>query len=298
MSEEKRCGMIALIGEANVGKSTLINQLVGAKVSIVSPKAQTTRFRIRGVYNEGAAQLVLVDTPGIFDAKKTFDKAMVQAARHGISDADAILLIIDAQKGFTEGTRQIVAMLKKQQRQNVYLALNKIDRVAKPALLGLAQEAAAQNFFQAVFMISAKTGNGVDALKTTLAGVMPVSSWLYTEDQYTDLPAKLIAAEITREKLFYALKQELPYALTVETEQWKQEKGKTLHLSQAIIVEREGQKKIVIGNGGETLKTVGTKARKEMEYIFDCKVMLTLFVKVARDWKEKPGKYQALGLES
>ncbi len=281
-----RCGHIAIIGAPNAGKSTLINRLTGSRIAIVSPKVQTTRVRLRGVCVEGEAQLVFIDTPGIFDAKRKFEQGMVKEAWAGASDADVVLLLIDASKGLDADTIAIAESLKKRKNLRACLALNKIDEVKKPFLLKLAEACTQLGAFEQVFMISAKEGDGVDDIRRYLAKASPEGPWHYPEDYLTDLPMRELAAEITREKLFLILRQELPYSLKVETEKWD-EKGKGLTISQAITVEREGQKKIVIGEKGATLKKIGMSARKELERMLERKLRLELFVRVDENWKER-----------
>lgn len=291
-----RCGVIAIVGEPNAGKSTLINRFVGGKVSIVSPKVQTTRFNVRGVMVAGGSQLIFVDTPGIFDAGKKFEKAMVQAAWSGIGDADAVLVLVDARNGLRETTRQLIEGVKATGRKPVFLALNKVDLVEKSALFDLASDCHAYGVFERIFMISASKGDGVDDVAKHLAGVVPKGPFLYPEDQMSDISLRLLAAEVTREKLFLRLDQELPYSVNVETEKW--EEGDTLvRIAQAITVQREGQKKIVIGEKGAMLKAVGTSARMELARMLGRKVHLELFVKVRAGWKDDRESYTALGLE-
>jgi GTPase len=293
---EQRCGVVAIVGEPNAGKSTLINRLVGGKVSIVTPKVQTTRFNIRGVCAYENAQLIFVDTPGIFEAAKSFEKAMVQAAWSGIGDADATLLLIDATAGLRDNTRQIIETLKKQKRKAVFLAINKIDRVKKPVLFELAKACDEYGLFERIFMISALKGDGVEDIKKHLAASMQEGPWLYPEDQMSDIPLRMLAAEVTREKIFLKLEQELPYAIFVETEKWEETEG-MVKIMQAILVQREGQKKIVIGNKGEMIKHIGISARRELEKLIGKQVHLELFVKVKPGWKEDRESYRLLGLE-
>jgi GTP-binding protein Era len=288
-----RCGIAAVIGEPNAGKSTLVNALTGSKISIVTPKAQTTRFNVRGIFAHDGAQIVLTDTPGIFEAPKAFEQAMVRAAWSGARDADGALLIVDATKGVGEAAERIAARLQQSKKPSA-AALNKIDRVKKPQLLALATQLADYGF-ERVFMISALKGDGLDEIKAWLAGQMPEGPWLYPADQMSDVPLRLLAAEITREKLFMKLEQELPYAAFVETEHWEEEGGR-LKISQVIYVERETQKKIVIGKGGEMLKAIGTAARRELETLMGKKLHLALFVKV-KPWRDRPEHFRDLGLE-
>lgn len=290
------CGIVAIVGEPNAGKSTLINRLVGGKVSIVTPKAQTTRFNIRGVCVAEEAQLIFVDTPGIFDAGKQFEKAMVKAAWAGIGEADAVLMVIDAAKGLRDSTKQLIEHVKSNTKKPVVLALNKIDRISKATLIELAATCDALGVFQKIFMISALKGDGVNDVTALLGSKMPAGPWLYPEEQMSDISLRLLAAEITREKLFLMLDQELPYAIFVETEHWEEE-GEQVKISQLIYVQRENQKKIVIGDKGAMLKRVGTSARKELINVLGKRVHLSLFVKVKENWKEDQESYSLLGLE-
>ncbi len=295
-TETTTCGYVAIVGAPNAGKSTLLNALVGAKISIVSSKVQTTRARIIGIGLDGQAQVVFVDTPGIFVPKRRLDRAMVQAAWTGVDDADVILLVVDASRGYDDETRAILQRLKGR-KQPVVLALNKVDKLAREKLLGMAQALNNDHDFAATFMISASKGDGVADLKHDLAKRMPEGPWLYPEDQLADVPMRFLAAEITREKLFNALRQELPYSATVETEDWKDQKGGAAKINQVIFVERETQKKIVIGEGGAMLKRIGAAARLEMEEQFERRVHLFLFVKVRGDWGDDPERYEAMGLD-
>jgi GTP-binding protein Era len=290
------CGYVAIVGAPNAGKSTLLNALVGAKISIVSSKVQTTRARITGIGMEGQTQLIFLDTPGIFAPKRRLDRAMVQAAWGGVDDADVILLVVDAVRGYDDETREILKRLK-EQKTPVVLALNKVDKLLREKLLGLTQAMNNDFPFAATFMISAEKGDGVGDLRRDLARRMPEGPWLYPEDQLADVPMRFLAAEITREKLFNALRQELPYAATVETEDWKDQKDGAAKINQVIFVERETQKKIVIGEGGAMLKRIGANARREMEEQFERRVHLFLFVKVRGDWGDDPERYEAMGLD-
>lgn len=292
----QRCGYVAIVGAPNAGKSTLMNQFVGAKVSIVSPKVQTTRARVIGIAIEDGAQIIFVDTPGIFAPKRRLDRAMVAAAWSGVDDADVVLFMLDAQHGFDDEARAVVEALKGR-RKPVLLALNKVDAVPREKLLGLAKTLNEAHDFAATFMISALKGDGVDDVKRDLAKRVPQGPWLFPEDQLADMPMRLLAAEITREQVFNTLHQELPYAVTVETETWKDQKDGAARLDQTIYVEREGQKKIVIGEGGRMLKRIGAAARAEMERQFERRVHLFLFVKVRADWGNDPERYQAMGLD-
>lgn len=298
MADAKRAGFIALIGEPNAGKSTLLNRMVGAKVSIVTHKVQTTRARIRGVALEGASQLVFVDTPGLFKPRRRLDRAMVAAAWSGASDADIVVLLVEAHRGITDGVRAILnGLAERADRAPVALALNKIDRVKSDALLGLTQELNELFEFTETFMISAEKGHGVDTLRHWLAGVVPEGPWLYPEDQIADLPMRMIAAEMTREKLTLRLHQELPYQLTVETESWEEKKDGSVRVGQLIYVIRDGHKGIVLGNKGETIKAVSKAAREEMAEFLGHPVHLFLQVKVRPGWLEESERYTEMGLD-
>ncbi|UWR26870.1 GTPase Era [Sulfitobacter sp. S223] len=293
-----RAGFVALIGEPNAGKSTLLNRMVGAKVSIVTHKVQTTRARIRGVAMQGDSQIVFVDTPGLFQPRRRLDRAMVAAAWGGASDADLVVLLVEAQRGVTEGVERILARLNEiGENARVALAINKIDRVEAPVLLGLSQKLNEAYPFVETFMISAEKGHGVEALRTWLAGEVPEGPWLYPEDQIADLPMRMIAAEMTREKLTLRLHQELPYQLTVETENWEERKDGSARIDQLIYVMRDGHKGIVLGNKGETIKAVSKAAREEMEEFLGRKVHLFLQVKVRPNWLEEAERYSEMGLE-
>ncbi|MBV9261940.1 MAG: GTPase Era [Pseudolabrys sp.] len=291
-----RCGFVALIGAPNAGKSTLLNVLVGSKVTIVSRKVQTTRALIRGIAVDGSSQLVFVDTPGIFSPKRRLDRAMVITAWAGAHDADFVAVLVDAGKGVDEEVESILDRLG-EVRQPKLLILNKIDTVAKPQLLNLATAASNKATFEKIFMISALTGDGVMDLKRWLAQHVPEGPWLYPADQMSDAPMRQLAAEITREKLFDRLHQELPYHSTVETEQWKDLRGGAVRIEQTIYVERESQRKIVLGKGGQTIKAIGEAARKDIAAVVEAPVHLFLFVKVREGWGEDPERYRAMGLE-
>ncbi|PVA10916.1 GTPase Era [Pelagivirga sediminicola] len=294
----KRAGFIALIGEPNAGKSTLLNRMVGAKVSIVTHKVQTTRARIRGVAIEGDAQLVFVDTPGLFKPRRRLDRAMVAAAWGGAADADVVVLLIEAHRGVTEGVKRILENLAEVTKgRKVALAINKIDRVQSPALLALTKEMNDRFAFAETFMISAEKGHGVDALREWLAGQMPEGPWLYPEDQIADLPMRNIAAEITREKLTLRLHQELPYQLTVETENWEERDDGSARIDQLIYVMRDGHKGIVLGRKGETIKQVGAAARAELEEFLGRRVHLFLQIKVRPNWLDDAERYSEMGLD-
>ncbi|MCH8002797.1 MAG: GTPase Era [Proteobacteria bacterium] len=292
-----RCGFVALLGAPNSGKSTLLNRLVGAKISIVTHKVQTTRSRIRAIAISGASQIVFVDTPGIFTPKRRLERAMVAAAWSGAQDADEVVLLYDAaRRAVDPDTRLIVDGLRKRGR-TAMLALNKIDLIDRGKLLELAARFEAEGVFSRVFMISALNGDGVDDLRRHLAGRMPEGPWHYPEDQLTDLPERLLAAEVTREKLFLNLHQELPYALTVETEGWQDFEDGSARIEQVITVARAGHKGICLGKGGRTIKAVREAAQRDLEEMLGRKVHLFLFVKVRENWLEDPARYRALGLE-
>ena len=296
MTEATRCGFVALIGAPNAGKSTLLNTLVGAKVAIVSRKVQTTRSLVRGIAIEGETQIIFVDTPGIFAPKRRLDRAMVTSAWGGAGDADIVALLIDANRGIDDDTSTILDRLKDAPRRKI-LVLNKIDLIPRDKLLGLAQEANGRGDFAETFMISATTGDGVDKLREKLAEMMRPSPWLYPEDQVSDAPLRSLAAEITREKVFERLHDELPYEATVETDQWKTMPDGSARIEQTIFVARDGQKKIVIGEGGKMIKSIGQAARKDIAEAADQKVHLFLFVKVRSNWADDPERYREMGLE-
>jgi GTP-binding protein Era len=298
-TETTRAGFVALIGEPNAGKSTLLNKMVGAKVSIVTHKVQTTRTRIRGICMEGPAQIVFVDTPGLFRPRRRLDRAMVAAAWGGAADADVIVLLIEANRGLTEGVKAIIEGLRDRlpQGQRIALAINKIDKVKAESLLRLAQEMNDAFGFTETFMISAERGHGVDKLRRWLAAEMPEGEWFYPEDQLADLPLRMIAAEMTREKLTLRLHEELPYQLTVETEKWEDKPDGTTRIDQVVYVARDGHKGIVLGNGGETIKQIGTAARAEIAAFVGHTVHLFLQVKVRPNWLEEPERYAEMGLE-
>jgi GTP-binding protein Era len=299
MTAQTRCGFVALIGEPNAGKSTLLNRMVGAKVSIVTHKVQTTRTRIRGVAIEGDAQLVFVDTPGLFRPRRRLDRAMVAAAWGGAADADVVVLLIEAHRGRTEGVDAILEALDTNLAPGkpVALAINKIDRVKAESLLKLSAEMNAARDFAATFMISAEKGYGVDDLRRWLAEKVPAGPWLYPEDQIADVPLRQIAAEITREKLTLRLHQELPYELTVETEKWEDRKDGSVRIDQIVYVGREGHKGIALGPKGETIKAVGQAARAELKEFLGREVHLFLTVKVRPGWQDEAERYGEMGLE-
>ena len=294
-----RAGFVALIGEPNAGKSTLTNAMVGAKVSIVTHKVQTTRARIRGVAIEGDAQLVFVDTPGLFRPRRRLDRAMVAAAWGGAADADIVVLLIEAHRGITEGVKKILGALSERtvDGQKVALAINKIDRVKSEALLALTQQMNEAFPFAKTFMISAEKGHGIEALRHWLAESLPEGPWLYPEDQIADLPMRMIAAEITREKLTLRLHQELPYQLTVETENWEERKDGSAKVEQVIYVMRDGHKGIVLGNKGETIKAISKAAREELIEFMGRPIHLFLQVKVRPNWLEERDRYSEMGLD-
>jgi GTP-binding protein Era len=293
----KRCGFVAVLGAPNAGKSTLTNALVGSKVSIVTPKVQTTRARITAIAMHGQAQIVFVDTPGIFNkTKQRLEKAMVAAAWSGAQDADLRVLLVDAERGIDGNTRGIIEGMKKAGMKAI-LVLNKIDLVARESLLAMADKLDQEGIFTEVFMLSALQGDGVADLLAAVAGQIPEGPWHYPEDQLGDIPERLLAAEITREKLFLQLHQELPYAATVETESWKEVKGGALRIEQVIYVRRGTQKAIVLGKGGQQIKQIGAEARAEMMEIFGVTVHLFLFVKVRDKWQDDPERYREMGLD-
>jgi GTP-binding protein Era len=293
---EHRCGFVALIGAPNVGKSTLTNALVGTKVSIVTPKVQTTRATMRGIAMEGSAQLIFVDTPGIFSPRRRLDRAMVGTAWGSAQEADIVALLIDGRKGVAEDDEAILEALGEVRPKKV-LVLNKVDLVDKPALLTLTQTLNERARFAATFMISALSGNGVTDLKHWFAAHVPVGPWLYPEDQISDAPLRQLAAEITREKLYLRLHQELPYQSTVETEVWKELKDGSVRIEQTIYVERESQRKIVLGKGGQAIKAIGAAARADIAAAAEQPVHLFLFVKVREGWGDDPERYREMGLE-
>ena len=294
-----RAGFVALIGEPNAGKSTLTNRMVGAKVSIVTHKVQTTRTRIRGVAIDGDAQIVLVDTPGLFQPRRRLDRAMVAAAWGGASDADIIVLLVEAHRGITDGVERILDGLKDQMPRDatVALAINKIDRVKAESLLALTKELNERYKFAQTFMVSAEKGHGVADMMGWLGDNLPEGPWLYPEDQIADLPLRMIAAEMTREKLTLRLHQELPYQLTVETENWEERKDGSARIDQMIYVTRDGHKGIVLGKGGETIKAVSQAARAEIEEFLGRKIHLFLQVKVRENWLEEAERYSEMGLD-
>jgi GTP-binding protein Era len=291
-----RCGFIALIGAPNAGKSTLVNALVGTKVSIVSHKVQTTRASLRGIAIEGGSQLVFIDTPGIFAPRRRLDRAMVTAAWGVAHDADLVGVLIDARRGLDEDVGAMLDRLA-DVRQGKFLILNKVDLVEKPSLLALAQAANRRAGFETTFMISALRRDGVEDMRRWLAAQVPAGPWHYPEDQVSDAPLRQLAAEITREKLYLRLHQELPYHSTVETTAWKELDNGSVRIEQTIYVERESQRKIVLGKGGQTIKAIGSEARREIAEAIEAPVHLMLFVKVREDWGDDPERYREIGLE-
>ncbi|RUU53444.1 GTPase Era [Mesorhizobium sp. M2C.T.Ca.TU.009.01.2.1] len=291
-----RSGFVALIGAPNAGKSTLVNQLVGAKVSIVTHKVQTTRAIVRGIATHDNAQIVFVDTPGIFKPKRRLDTAMVTTAWGGAKDADVVVLLIDAERGIKGDADAILDRLK-DVRQPMLLVLNKVDRVKPETLLALAATANERVPFKRTFMVSALTGSGCKDLLDYLAETLPAGPWYYPEDQISDLPMRQLAAEITREKLYLRLHQELPYSSHIETEKWEEKKDGSVRIEQVIYVERDSQKKIVLGHKGETIRSIGQAARTEIAEILEQKVHLFLFVKVRENWGDDPERYREMGLE-
>jgi len=290
------CGFVALIGAPNVGKSTLVNALVGSKVTIVSRKVQTTRALIRGIVIEDNAQIILVDTPGIFSPKRRLDRAMVSTAWSGAHDADLVCVLLDAKAGIDEEAEAILNKLASVQHPKI-LVLNKIDLIPREKLLALAQAANDRMKFEHTFMISALSGDGVDDLRKTLAKMVPPGPFHYPEDQMSDAPLRHLAAEITREKIYRQLHQELPYQSTVETDSWTERNDKSVRIEQTIFVERESQRKIVLGKGGATIKSIGAESRKEIAEIVGQPVHLFLFVKVRENWGDDPDRYREMGLE-
>jgi GTP-binding protein Era len=294
---QQRCGFIAVIGAPNAGKSTLVNALVGANVSIVSHKVQTTRVPVRGIANEGDSQLVFIDTPGVFAPKKRLETAMVEAAWGGARDADIVVLVVDAARGLDDEVAGIVAKLEGVKLPRL-LALNKIDKLGnREKLLELAADLNQKLPFDGVFMISATDGDGVEDLKRALAARMPPGPWHYPADDLTDAPLRLLAAEITREKIFHRLHDEVPYASTVETTQWTERRDGSVRIEQTIFVARDGQKAIMLGKGGQTIKQVSMDSRRELTAILERPVHLFLFVKVRSNWQDDPERYREMGLE-
>jgi GTPase len=295
-ARDTRCGFIALVGAPNVGKSTLLNELVGAKVSIVTPKVQTTRSQVRGIAIHGNSQIVFIDTPGIFAPKRRLDRAMVKAAWSGAGDADLIAVLVDAKKGLDDEARAIIDKLSEAAGKKV-LVINKVDLVPRDTLLAMAAEADKLSRFERIFMIAAAKGDGVADVLEYFANAVPPGPFHYPADEITDVPMRLMAAEITREKVYLRLHEELPYQSTVETDSWKDLKDGSVRIEQTIFVERESQRKIVLGEGGRMIKSISMDARKEIAAALEKKVHLFLHVKVREDWENDPARYQAAGLE-
>jgi GTP-binding protein Era len=291
-----KAGFVALIGAPNAGKSTLLNSLVGSKVSIVSRKVQTTRALVRGIAIEGKAQIVFVDTPGIFKPKRRLDRAMVTSAWGGAADADVVALLLDVRKGIDEEAEAILGKLPELKRPRI-LILNKIDLIERSRLLELAATLNKRVPFAHTFMISALKGDGLEALRRQLAEMMPEGHWLYPEDQISDAPLRMLAAEITREKIYERLHEELPYQSTVETDQWQPRPDGSIRIEQTVFVERDSQRKIVLGKGGQTIKAIGQAARREIAEVAEAPVHLFLFVKVRENWSDDPERYREMGLE-
>jgi len=291
-----RCGFVAVVGEPNAGKSTLLNRMTGAKLSIVTPKAQTTRFRVLGILMHGESQVLLVDTPGIFAPKRRLDRAMVAAAWTGVRDADVTLLLVDAKAGLTEGVRSIIASLVEQKRR-CWLVLNKIDLAGAPSLLPLTAALTALAPFEQTFMVSAVSGDGVGALADALAAAMPTGPHLYPDDDLTDLPERLLAAEIVREQIFLQTHEEVPYATTVETETWQERPDGSVRIDATVYVTRPGHKGILIGERGQRIKAIGARARDVLGGLLERRVHLFLNVKQRAGWDEETARLRALGLE-
>jgi len=292
----QRCGFAAIIGAPNVGKSTLVNAMVGSKVTIVSPKVQTTRAIIRGIAVEGKTQLIFVDTPGIFAPRRRLDRAMVAVAWSGAHDADIVALTVDAKRGLDDETMAIAAKLADIEAIKI-LIVNKVDLVAKPTLLGLVRAANDRIKFTATYMVSAQSGDGVAEVKRWLVAHVPSGPWHYPQDQISDAPMRALAAEITREKIYLRLHQELPYRSTVETDVWKELRDGSVRIEQTIFVERESQRKIALGKGGQAIRSIGAEARKEIATLIEKPVHLFLFVKVRERWADDPARYREMGLE-
>ncbi len=295
-NENSRCGFVAVIGPPNAGKSTLANQLTGQKVAIVTHKAQTTRMRLRAIFQEATSQIIVVDTPGVFKPNQRLDKSMVREAWAGANDADAVIVLLDASQKFGEDGELVFAGAQKFTKP-VFLVLNKIDRVERSRLLEIVDRLSKVMEFKEVFLISALNGDGTQRLKQVLAETVPQGPFLYPADQAADIPSQLLAAEVTREKLFMRLHQELPYTLTVETEKWERKRDGSVRIEQTIFVRRDGQKAIVLGKNGKAIREVGEASRRDIEEMFGHRVHLFLFVKVRANWMEDPARYRALGLE-
>ncbi|MCB9949026.1 MAG: GTPase Era [Rhodospirillaceae bacterium] len=293
----RRCGYVAVIGAPNAGKSTLVNAIVGTKVAIVTPKVQTTRSRVLGITVLGDSQVICIDTPGIFQPKRRLERAMVAAAWQGAGDADVVLVLVDAARPTIDPDAMGIVERLKDAGRDAILALNKVDVARRTGLLAMSARLNGEGIFTDTFMISALTGDGLADLKACLAGRVPAGPWLYPEDDLTDLPMRLMAAEVTREKLFLHLHQELPYALTVETETWEPFEDGSLRLGQVIHIQRDNQKAIVLGKGGRMIKRIGSEARAELEDLLDCRVHLKLFVRVREGWIDDPDQYRPWGLD-
>lgn len=292
----RRCGFVALVGAPNTGKSTLVNRMVGAKVSIVSPKVQTTRSKVLGIFTHLQTQVILVDTPGVFSPNRRLDRAMVSAAWSGAAGAAEIVVLVDSAKGYDNDTRRIIEQLELWNRPAI-LALNKVDLVDKPILLKLAADFSRHHVLGDTFMISGRRGDGVEKLTSTLAERLPKGPWLFPEDQLSDMPNRLLAAEITREKIYLQLRNELPYASAVHTESWVEKDDGSVRIDQVIFVQRVSQKAIVVGKEGRRIKLIGERARRELETLLERRVHLFLFVKVRENWGDDPDRYRDLGLE-
>ena len=293
---DPRCMFVALVGQPNVGKSTLLNRIVGLKISIVTPKVQTTRTRVIGILVRDEVQIIFVDTPGIFEPKQRLQRAMVDAAWSSARDADCVVLLIDVNAALNEHTYPLIATLRKR-KFSVIAAINKIDLKKPPHLLRLTADLDKESLFTDIFMISALTGDGVEDLVKKLAEIAPIGPWLYPKDQVSDIPLRLLAAEITREKLFLQLQNELPYSAAIETEQWTERKDGAVRIDQTIYVQRKSQKMIVVGKNGARIKSIGSAARSELETVLERRVHLFLHVKVRHDWPERPEHYRTIGLD-
>ena len=293
---DSRCMFVALVGQPNVGKSTLLNRVVGSKISIVTPKVQTTRTRVVGILVRNEVQIIFVDTPGIFEPKQRLQRAMVDAAWSSARDADCVVLLIDVNAALNDHTYPLIATMRKR-KFSVIAALNKIDLTKPSHLLRLTADLDKESLFTDIFMISALTGDGVEDLVKKLAEIAPIGPWLYPKDQVADIPIRLLAAEITREKLFLQLQNELPYSAAIETEQWTERKDGAVRIDQTIYVQRKSQKMIVVGKNGARIKSIGSAARSELETVLERRVHLFLHVKVRHDWSERPEHYRTIGLD-
>lgn len=295
MENNQKCGFIALMGAPNVGKSTLVNNLVGSKISIVTPKVQTTRASIKGIYTQGDTQLIFIDTPGLFNAKEKLEKAIVKEAWSGVEEADYLALLIDAKKGICKDTAQVIKSLKEQGKKAA-LIINKIDLIQREKLFELATKLNDEGVFTETFMVSALKGDGTKRLIEYFASIAKNSPWMFPEDQIMDAPIKFYAAEVTREKIFMKLQQEIPYSVAVETEKWEETK-KAVNINQVIYVRKQGQKAIILGKGGSMIKQIGAASRRELEEALESKVNLFLFVKVRENWVDNPSIYKEIGLD-